>query len=168
MLQRLGIGIAVTLAAVGMFLGAACSDDEETTATTTTTPPSECQVACTDLYNCAVAECVGSDWTGADPTTLDEFLTGTTTDGCIAGCEASPALIAVIDPTNCPVTTGTVSSVNPDFAESCIDVTGEGGAPAGGSGGAPAGGSGGAPAGGSGGAPAGGSGGAPAGGSGGA
>lgn len=145
------------LAASALAFSFACSDDE-TTATTSTTsnggngtggnaaggngtggevaaectfmgearPASgDCAAACDILFCCSAGDrCPGL--TAADK---DAFV-----EGCLDGCDANMALVAVVNGENCDSTVGTIKGVNADFAASC-DGTGTGGA-GGGTGGA--------------------------------
>ena len=47
---------------------------------------------------------------------------------CLAGCEAMPALLQILDPDDCPGNIDTVSTVNADFADFCENGSSQGGA----------------------------------------
>jgi hypothetical protein len=91
-----------------------------------------CAEACAEVFDCGSADsfmlCPGWETGGTDgaPLTEAQFLNGSNSDGCIAGCEAQPALIAIVNPANCAGTVGTISNLNPAFKASCEG--GEGGA----------------------------------------
>lgn len=128
----------------GALIGVvACGDDDETTTTTTTTTTTStttgggmggsgggaltCEEACSALYDCGAEN---DNCPGFAALPKMDFV-----DGCIPGCEANPALIAVINPADCAGTVATVKAVNADFATVCDGAGGGGGA--GGAGGAP-------------------------------
>ena len=79
----------------------------------------DCAQACADLGDCA-----GRDdlCPGITPDNKAAFI-----EGCLPACEASPALIGLVNPTDCAGTVGTLSNVNPQFAEACEGGGGMGG-----------------------------------------
>jgi hypothetical protein len=79
--------------------------------TTTTTTLSECEQACTSLFDCTQIDglCPGIG-PEAGPTFIAE---------CAVQCEQNPALMALIDPQDCQGTIETLSSLNPQFAQLC-------------------------------------------------
>jgi hypothetical protein len=83
----------------------------------------DCAAACGSLYDCGVEDMNCPAFTGdaAEKTTF--------VDGCIPGCEAQPALAAIVDPTDCAGTIMTISGVSSDFASVCQGgISGAGGA----------------------------------------
>jgi hypothetical protein len=140
---------AAVLASFGLI---ACGDDttgtggggqggngtggSTTTTTSTTSGGGEgggtaevtCEDACKAVYACGSADsaalCPG--WADGSPTEA-EFLSGANNDGCIAGCEATPALKAIVNPANCSGTISTLKSLNAGFKASC-EESGAGGA----------------------------------------
>jgi hypothetical protein len=76
-------------------------------------PGADCFPACTELYLCGAANgyalCPGFE-------ALPEF---DFVDGCVSSCEQTPALAALVDPTNCPGTVNAVKSASLDFAQAC-------------------------------------------------
>ncbi len=149
--------IFALLSASALAFTFACGDDEDTTTSTTSTTSTsnggtggtgtsnggagggttaectvdgaarpaagDCQAACEILFCCAE----GDRCAGLDSSSEDAFI-----DGCLDGCAANMALIAVVNGGDCDGTVNTIKTVNPTFAASC-DGTGTGGA--GGSGG---------------------------------
>jgi len=165
MRNRLSIVLAA-LAAATLFATGACDDDETTSSSSTTgtggtTSSSgtggsggttsgtggdggsgvDCNQACTDLFNCGLAD-DGSgsqycpDWESGD---LDIYLNGCDNDGCLALCATMPAIAALVDANDCDATITTISGASQDFVDACgsgIGGCGGGGGAAGGSGGA--------------------------------
>ena len=98
---------------------ATTSSNTWTTTTTTTTGPDggdQCLAACTDLYTCTQQPGLCP---GLEGTTLNDWLYGTTTEGCLDTCADSPALAALVDPTDCPGTVSTLSTLSPNFEAAC-------------------------------------------------
>lgn len=87
-----------------------------------------CEQACAALFTCAVEECDGMD------ASMEEVFTdGCPPDapGCIDTCEATPALLVIINPDDCNATVTAVSGANATFADRCengIAPCGSGGA----------------------------------------
>ncbi|MEM6792219.1 MAG: hypothetical protein AAF715_32190 [Myxococcota bacterium] len=103
-------------------IGATGSGTTTTSATSTGSGmTSDCQMACTVVYQC------GADNRGAlcpnfvpGVVSQSDFLDGPNgNDGCVAQCLSTPALLQLVDPTNCPATIQTLSTVISDFAASC-------------------------------------------------
>jgi hypothetical protein len=153
--MHIGAGLTI-LAATGLMMAAACSSDDTsstggTGGTTTTTSHSggtggttptggggaggggvDCEGACGDLYTCATGG-TPVRCPGMEDLTLDQWLNGETTDagtvaGCIATCEAQPALAAIVDPEHCDDTINLLKAANPTFKATCEGAGGGGGA----------------------------------------
>jgi hypothetical protein len=80
--------------------------------TSTSAPPlTECEQACTTLFECTQIDgvCPGIG-PGDGPTFIPQ---------CALLCEQNPALIALIDPQDCAGTIATLSSLNQQFAALC-------------------------------------------------
>jgi len=56
---------------------------------------------------------------GLQGISLDDFMYGGDSGGCLEVCEENPALKALIDPYDCESTVWTLLNVSPDFEESC-------------------------------------------------
>ena len=83
----------------------------------------DCAAVCGTLYDCGVENMNCPSFTG-EPAEKTTFV-----DGCIPGCEAQPALAAIVDPTDCAGTIMTISGVSTDFASVCQGgISGAGGA----------------------------------------
>ncbi|MSP25979.1 MAG: hypothetical protein EXR75_12630 [Myxococcales bacterium] len=95
----------------------------------------DCKLACEALYDCGVVEEAGMPlckFTG----TMDEkqlWMNGSKMDGCVATCEATPALKAIVNECDCGKTVNTLKSLNPKFKETCEGGIGSGSGGAGGS-----------------------------------
>lgn len=80
-----------------------------------------CDTGCELLFDCGL--------TGTPPLCVymeadhDGFV-----PECIAGCMEQPALLALLDPEDCPGNIMTVSTVNPAFNDFCDNGPGQGGA----------------------------------------
>jgi len=99
----------------------ASSSSVMTGPTTTTGPQTDCEVACSTIYECGVDEGRCPGFTGT-PSDRDAFLEGPTgNDGCIATCDANPLLISLVDAGNCDTTINNLKSASADFADSCDD-----------------------------------------------
>lgn len=91
-----------------------------------------CETGCDALYTCGLEEADGAQlcegFTG-EPADRETFVTG-----CIPGCEDQMALLAVINPDDCPATINFVrQAAAKTFAPVCDNGVGQGG----GGGGAP-------------------------------
>jgi hypothetical protein len=102
--------------------GATSAGGATTTSSAGGGAPSDCFQACSDLYDCglepdgATQLCPGFTGTATEK---NSFLFGSGADGCIANCEALPALVALVDPNDCPTTVETISGVNATFDDVC-------------------------------------------------
>ncbi|MBI4705408.1 MAG: hypothetical protein HY744_30255 [Deltaproteobacteria bacterium] len=153
--NRFHILAAALSGAVVLVSAYACGgDDEKPAATTTTTtsssssgtggggggctPPTieDCATACKELYKCTQEEGLCP---GLKGTSEDDFVNGKETGGCLKGCEGMKALIALVDPCDCPGTMSTLTGANKDLKCSCEDTCGGGGGGAGPGGGGPGG-----------------------------
>ncbi len=79
--------------------------------------PTTCDVACIILYECGALACPsGQPCPGFGGTTAEQsaFVAQ-----CVPGCEAQPALISLIDPSDCAGTVSTVASLNASFSSAC-------------------------------------------------
>lgn len=142
---------AAALASFGLI---ACGDDTSgtggggqggggtggsTTTTTTTTTTGQggagggtteltCAEACGAVYDCGAANdsalCPNFSADGIDKVTF----VGDDENGCIATCNSTPALKAIINPDNCAGTVGSLKAVSTDFAAACDGAGGGGGA----------------------------------------
>ena len=82
----------------------------------TRSPPSDCDEACTSLYDCGALSCDGSRLCpgfSGNPTEKASFLVD-----CVAWCEAEEALLTVIYPDACRATICQVWQYDP-FATLC-------------------------------------------------
>ncbi len=144
MKNRLSIVLAA-LAAATLFATGACDDDETTSSsgtggTTSTSSTSssgvDCDAACNSLFDCALSEC--TDWAESD---REDYLNGTTGDGCVAQCGDLPAIAALVNPDDCSATVATIGGANDQFKCLCDngfgapECSGSGGGGAGGNGG---------------------------------
>ncbi len=73
--------------------------------------PDPCTNACVDLYQCGLEN---DNCPGFAMVTQQEFVAG-----CLVTCEASPALVALVDANDCATTIMTISSLSKDFAAGC-------------------------------------------------
>ena len=82
-----------------------------TTTTSTTTTATDCEIACADLFTCTQQDdlCPGLG-PGDEPWFVPE---------CVATCEEMPALVALIDPNDCPSTVQTLAAASYEFAAIC-------------------------------------------------
>ncbi len=78
-----------------------------------------CELACCQLWVCIGEE--ADQCPGLQGISLEDFMEGEQSDGCVAGCVANPALKALIDPDDCATTVATIIAVNSDFEESCAE-----------------------------------------------
>lgn len=86
---------------------------------TTTGPQTDCEIACSTIYDCGVENdrCPGFDGTPSD---RDAFLQGPSgNDGCVSVCETNPLLMSLIDPNDCDSTINNIKSASTDFLDSC-------------------------------------------------
>lgn len=85
-----------------------------TTTSTTTITGTECEIACADLFDCTQEGdlCPGLG-AGDEPWFIPQ---------CIETCEDIPAMIALIDPDDCPGTVQTLAAVDSFFATVCYGV----------------------------------------------
>ncbi len=81
-----------------------------------------CVTTCTTIYDCGLKKdaqmmqlCPG--FKGGSE--LSTFLYGSMMNGCVATCDNQPALMAIIDPSNCAKTIGTLKSLSQPFACVC-------------------------------------------------
>jgi hypothetical protein len=84
--------------------------------------PQDCVTACQAAYACGLeADATGQlcPGFGPDRITLDAFLHGQQNDGCLAACEAQPALVGLVDACACATTVGTLEAVSAPFAAAC-------------------------------------------------
>lgn len=82
--------------------------------------PVDCFSACSALYDCGVVPCDGGalcKFTG-DPADKAAFM-GDPGSGCVGGCSQQPALINLVDVSDCATTIATLKGVSSDFAASC-------------------------------------------------
>lgn len=92
-----------------------------------TADPTNCDEACSDLYDCGALTCNGEPicaFTGMQAE-KDAFVTT-----CLETCAGMMALISVIDPSDCQATVDTIANISMPFAMSCengISGTGGGG-----------------------------------------
>jgi hypothetical protein len=86
--------------------------------------PSACDIAVEHLLVCGVDEAGCAGWTGDDAAPREDVGAG-----LLVGCEASPALAAVVNASeaNCEDLLVQVSGLSADFAASCAGGGGEGG-----------------------------------------
>jgi hypothetical protein len=138
------------LFATAMVAAAACGDDEDTNTTTRTTTAASspasasasaassgaggagltCAEGCDILYDCgADGECPGFSGDAGEKAAFVE--------GCIETCMGSPALLALIDESDCAGTVTQVSAVSTDFAAVCENGFGGAGGTGGAGGEAP-------------------------------
>jgi hypothetical protein len=75
-----------------------------------------CEQGCADLFDCTQEPTEGGSTLcpGIGPGDEPGFM-----EGCIATCETSPALLALIDADDCPMTITSVSAVSEEFAAAC-------------------------------------------------
>jgi hypothetical protein len=81
------------------------------TSTTTTTDVSDCETACTVLWDCMQQDDLCP---GIDPSMGDVFV-----PYCLETCAQTPALIALVNPDDCATTIQTLTGVSPEFDEIC-------------------------------------------------
>ena len=80
-----------------------------------TTPPTNCQQACSALFDCGLLFCGGQQNCPAFfPQDKQSFMMG-----CIPGCNQQMAIISIIDPSSCDVTVETIEALNPQFQGVC-------------------------------------------------
>ena len=77
-----------------------------------------CEEACSALYDCGLqADANGMQlcqgFTGAAREKNQFVMT------CVDPCNTNPALLAIIDPSDCPGTISTLKMVSPDFSSAC-------------------------------------------------
>lgn len=88
---------------------------------TTVGPQTDCEVACSAIYDCGAEDgrCPGFDGTPSD---RDAFLQGPSgNDGCVATCDANPLVISLVNPDDCDTTIDNLKAASADFADSCDD-----------------------------------------------
>lgn len=88
-----------------------------------------CAEACSAVYDCGAANdgalCPGFTPDGTDKATF----VGDDQNGCIATCNAQPALLAIVDPDECADTIGSLKAVGgAEFNAACDGAAGGGGA----------------------------------------
>ena len=81
------------------------------TTSTTSTTASECQQACTELFACTQVDDLCP---ALDPDSGPAFIAQ-----CAVQCEQNPAMLALIDPQDCPGTIATLSSLSSGFDAAC-------------------------------------------------
>lgn len=103
--------------------GVATTNGPTTAVTTTSGPVDACTEACRDLYRCGLevdasgqALCPGFDGSAAQE---DTFLYATGSGGCVDACNELPALLGLIDPTQCEQTIFNLKGASAGFAEVC-------------------------------------------------
>ncbi len=80
-------------------------------------PPMSCDEGCFILYQCGVAFCDGQQLCpGFSGTPGEQMLFH---GGCLQGCADQPAILALLDPSNCDVTISTIEAASTDFANVC-------------------------------------------------
>jgi hypothetical protein len=82
--------------------------------------PADCFAACSAIYDCGVVPCDGAAlclFTGG-PDDKAAFM-GDPESGCVGGCTQQPALINLVDVSDCATTIATLKSVSADFAAAC-------------------------------------------------
>ena len=132
--MRKGFYAVMAVFAGACFISAACDDEDTTTPAGTTSGTStgcadpvdaECVQVCTDFLACVFDQ--PGQCPGLQDTNDNDFKCGASgTPGCFDNCDANPALKAVIDPTDCATTVGTILTLNPNFAASCAEGGGGG------------------------------------------
>jgi hypothetical protein len=77
----------------------------------------ECEWACTELFTCGLEPDPNGVplCPGFEPAELELFLYGSEAMACVSQCEQMPALVALIDPDDCPTTITTLKGASADF-----------------------------------------------------
>jgi hypothetical protein len=81
------------------------------TTTVTTTTVSQCQQACNELFDCTQVDDLCP---GISPESGPAFI-----QMCVGQCEQNPAMIAIVDPNDCPGTVALLNAASPEFSAFC-------------------------------------------------
>jgi hypothetical protein len=98
--------------------------------------PTDCDAACSVLYDCGALECNGEALCmfSGDAAEKATFV-GDAMSGCIETCSGMMVLIGLLDPTDCAMTIATLKGASADFTAVCDNgISGAGGGGGGGGG----------------------------------
>ncbi len=88
---------------------------------------SDCAGGCQILWDCGILECGGAQNCVGFMADDEATFIGDAMSGCIQGCEAQPALLALLDPDDCATTIATIKAASTDFEDACDNGVGTGG-----------------------------------------